>query len=393
MQQPAYLAALTPLRGIAALLVVVFHAGIFIGPIVDPTTTRLISSGWLWVDFFFVLSGFILTHVYGGFFRENVTWQAYKKYMLSRFARVYPLHLATLAVAVALIVLMRVLAGNLMPIMHTMFDLGSIPASLLLVQALHLYDTPPLNTPSWSLSTEWWVYVIFPLLVRPLFRLNGLGKLAALLGIAGLYLILVYYVAPRYGNLIFAEMGMPRGATLDMTADWGYFRCLAGFGLGMVLYRFYVGQWGYRLLSSGWAFATCLGAILLGMHAGMHELSIVALFPFLILSAAYNTGGIRKAMTVRPLQRLGDWSFSIYMVHMPLVYVRWSLQLAENPNAFAQFPGGPPDYAANWIWTIGLVMATLGAAALSYRYVEVPARQYLGRGAKKEQPATQRVAA
>jgi peptidoglycan/LPS O-acetylase OafA/YrhL len=393
MQQPAYLAALTPLRGIAALLVVVFHAGIFIGPLVDPAASGLIGHGWLWVDFFFVLSGFILTHVYGGYFQEKVTWSSYKKYLLARFARVYPLHLVTLGAAVALAVLLRSLAGQLMPIMEAMLDLGSIPASLLLVQALHLYDTPPLNTPAWSLSTEWWVYVIFPWLVGPLFRLGRVGKGAALLGIAGLYAVLVYGVAPRFGNLIFAQMGMPRGATLDVTADWGYFRCLAGFTLGMVVYHLYAQRWGAGLFQRGGIFGIIALGVLLGMHYGAPELGIVALFPGLILAAAYNTGAVTRALTVGPLQRLGDWSFSIYLVHMPLVYIRWAMQLAENPNAFAQMPGGPPDYAANWAWTLGLLVATVAVAACTYRWVEVPARGYLSRRAGKGQPVARPVAA
>jgi peptidoglycan/LPS O-acetylase OafA/YrhL len=393
MQPPAYLAALTPLRGIAALLVVVFHAGIFIGPLADPAATGLIGRGWLWVDFFFVLSGFILTHVYGGYFREKVTWPSYKKYLRARFARVYPLHLVTLGAAVVLAVLLRSLAGQMMPIMQKMLDLGTLPASLLLVQALHLYDTPPLNTPAWSLSTEWWVYVIFPWLVGPLFRLGRAGKGAALLGIAGLYAVLVYGVAPRFGNLIFVEMGMPHGATLDMTADWGYFRCLAGFALGMVVYRLYAGGWGAGLLGRGGALVGFALGVLLGMHYGAPDLCIVALFPGLILAAAYHTGAATRALTVRPLRRLGDWSFSIYLVHMPLVYVRWAMQLAENPDAFARLPGGPPDYAANWAWTLGLLVATVAVAACTYRWVEVPARQYLSRGAGKEQPAARPVTA
>jgi peptidoglycan/LPS O-acetylase OafA/YrhL len=93
------------------------------------------------------------------------------------------------------------------------------------------------------------------------------------------------------------------------------------------------------------------------------------------------------------LQRLGDWSFSIYLVHMPLVYIRWAMQLTENPNAFAQMPGGPPDYAANWAWTLGLLAATVALAAFTYRCVEVPARQYLLRRATSGQSSPQPVAA
>ena len=73
MHQSPYLSTLTPLRGIAALVVVVFHCNLFLGQVVDPKITLFVQNGWLWVDFFFVLSGFILAHVYGNYFREGVT--------------------------------------------------------------------------------------------------------------------------------------------------------------------------------------------------------------------------------------------------------------------------------------------------------------------------------
>jgi peptidoglycan/LPS O-acetylase OafA/YrhL len=204
---------------------------------------------------------------------------------------------------------------------------------------------------------------------------------------------LVYGVAPRFGNQIFAGMGMPRGATLDLTADWGYFRCLAGFGLGMLAYRLYAQGWGAGPLRRGAAFAAIALGVLAGMHYGAPELGIVALFPGLILAAAYNTGAVTRVLTARPLRRLGDWSFSVYLVHMPLVYVRWALQLAENPDAFARMPGGPSDYAANWAWTLGLLFATVAAAAFTYRWVEVPARAYLLRRAGNVRPSPRPVTA
>ena len=53
-------------------------------------------SGWLWVHFFFVLSGFIIFYVYGESFKESITTASYWKYIKARFARVYPLHFFTL---------------------------------------------------------------------------------------------------------------------------------------------------------------------------------------------------------------------------------------------------------------------------------------------------------
>jgi peptidoglycan/LPS O-acetylase OafA/YrhL len=205
---PAYLTTLTPLRGIAALLVVVFHSNLMLAPFVDSTRTLFVDNGWLWVDFFFVLSGFVLSHAYGANFQKKVSWSDYRKYLLARFARVYPLHFLTLWAAVAVILVIRSMADGLAPFFQILFGLHTIPASLVLVQSLHLYGTAPLNTPSWSLSTEWWVYMVFPLLVQPFFRLKGLGKLLVSAGIVALFLGLMYYIVPHYSDTPFNQPGV-----------------------------------------------------------------------------------------------------------------------------------------------------------------------------------------
>ena len=375
----AYLTTLTPLRGIAALLVVIFHSNLMLAPFVYPTQTKFVQNGWLWVDFFFVLSGFVLSHAYGAYFQESVSWAVYKKYLLARFARVYPLHFLTLWVAVAVILVIRSMADGLAPFFQIIFGLHTIPASLLLIQSLHLYGTAPLNTPSWSLSTEWWVYVIFPLLVRPFFRLNGVGKLLTLMGIAALFLGLMYYIIPHYSDTPFDKPGVLSQPTINTLVDWGLLRCLAGFLLGMLFYELYRSRWAFALLSSGWAFLLFVVGVALAMHFGIHELLILSFFPFIILTAAYNSDFVKRALETRPLQRLGDWSFSIYMVHIPIAFALTVIFiLPQNPKMYSSFealmttkfpPGGP--------MCLLLVGLTLGVAALTYRYVEVPARNYI----------------
>ena len=91
-----YLSTLTPLRGIAALLVVIFHSNLMAVPFVPPGYTSFVSGGWLWVDFFFVLSGFIISYVYGDSFKDSLTTDSYWKYIKARFARIYPIHFVTM---------------------------------------------------------------------------------------------------------------------------------------------------------------------------------------------------------------------------------------------------------------------------------------------------------
>ncbi|GAB2522501.1 acyltransferase family protein [Spirosoma aerophilum] len=383
-QQTAYLTTLTPLRGIAALLVVIFHSGLQLAPLASPTITHLLENGWIWVDFFFVLSGFVLSHVYGDAFHSAVNWDQYKRYISARFARVYPLHFVTLCIVAVLVLIIHAKADGMTDFSKTIFGLHTIPASLLLLQSMHLYETPPLNTPSWSLSTEWWVYVIFPFLAGPFFNLKGLGKGIALVGIAALFFGLMYYIVPHYGNRSFVKPGELGPPTLNVTADLGYFRCLAGFLLGMLAYEAYRSRWAFGLLHNGWVFLAAFGGAVFALHVNAHQLLVITLFPLIILTAAYNNDFVKQVLETKPLQRLGDWSFSIYMVHVPLIFAFLTLKLSEYPKMLSSWEAFfgtqhayAPTFADAWLLCFGLLLTTVLVASLTYRFVEVPARNYL----------------
>jgi peptidoglycan/LPS O-acetylase OafA/YrhL len=97
---PTYLSNLTPLRGIAALLTVIFHVDLELGMdgnlLLKFEDSILISRLYLMVDFFFILSSFVMCHVYGRWFQDSVRWPDFRQFTLARFARVYPLHVAML---------------------------------------------------------------------------------------------------------------------------------------------------------------------------------------------------------------------------------------------------------------------------------------------------------
>ena len=91
---------------------------------------------------------------------------------------------------------------------------------------------------------------------------------------------------------------------------------------------------------------------------------------------------IKKILDTPVLQRLGDWSFSIYMVHTPLMYGLWIYQIRSHPTMLATFPGepfGPVNVPLGLITCIAVVALTLLVSALTYRFIEVPARQYLNK--------------
>ena len=102
------LASLTPLRGIAALWVVLFHFCRYFPAVHPERYTGAVYKGYLAVDLFFVLSGFVITHVYQEGFARAVTGWRYRNFLVARVARVYPLHLAVLLPFVATAIAERV---------------------------------------------------------------------------------------------------------------------------------------------------------------------------------------------------------------------------------------------------------------------------------------------
>ena len=165
-------------------------------PIMPPGYTNFVMNGWMWVDFFFMLSGFIISYVYSKYFSEKIEWNKYKKFIGARFARIYPLHFVTTIWALIVVMIIINKASSLDPFFKVIFNPNALPQCLLLIQSMHIYITPPLDTPSWSLSTEWWVYMLFPFFAPVFTRLKKTGKLIALLIIIAFYLFLRYVIGP-----------------------------------------------------------------------------------------------------------------------------------------------------------------------------------------------------
>src|SRR5580693_6475909 len=87
-----YLSNLTSLRGVAALLVAIFHFEMAIARFVPASLTMFFEKSYLMVDLFFVMSGFIMFHVYRSSFEQALSPNAVKNFYVARFARIYPLH-------------------------------------------------------------------------------------------------------------------------------------------------------------------------------------------------------------------------------------------------------------------------------------------------------------
>ena len=168
--------ALTGLRGVAAMWIVLYHYAVQLRPflpeigVADP----LIRQGHLAVDLFFVLSGFVLAYNYVD---RLATWDAReaRRFIVLRLARIYPVHLATL-LAVTLMVVAAQAAGAGDAMRADKYSAGDFVLNLLLVHAWVAEPTLSWNYPSWSISPEMFAYLLFPA------RVCGRGPAAADMG-------------------------------------------------------------------------------------------------------------------------------------------------------------------------------------------------------------------
>lgn len=140
--------ALDGMRGLAALLVVIFHA--------DPFFGQLVPGGYLAVDMFFVLSGFVIEHAYGQKLRSRLGLWMFTKLRLIRF---YPLYLVGLAAGVAL-ELAQIQLGAKNAISYEML-VAQVALALIFVPAFFEIDAFPINVPAWSLFIELLVNIAY----------------------------------------------------------------------------------------------------------------------------------------------------------------------------------------------------------------------------------------
>lgn len=383
-----YLSNLTPLRGIAALLTVIFHVDIvltlFGGKLLDQTDSHLISRMYLMVDFFFVLSGFIMCHVYAHHFEQSVNGHHFKRFAIARFARVYPLHLFSMFLTTFFLFLLYQWGAQVTPLLDAEHSLYSVLTNMLLLHSMNVHEWFTFTHASWSISVEWWMYMVFPFLVAPFLKLSKPGRLLIVaLCIAG-YLMIGYVLVPLVtvpDSLSFLRANGTPPFTLDVSYQFGFFRCLFGFVIGMMVYLAWKDNWAKKLFSSGYTLLLLLSGLFTCMHFAVLDVFSVLFFPFILLAAAYGNRYMNLLLGTKPLQKLGDWSFSIYLIHQPFLYQATALM--QNPNKTGVQLSNL-SMLSSWMICIGFIMFLLLVSYLSYRFIEVPSRNYINKRWGKE---------
>jgi peptidoglycan/LPS O-acetylase OafA/YrhL len=174
-----------------------------------------------------------------------------------------------------------------------------------------------------------------------------------------------------------------------MLTDFGFLRCLAGFFTGMLLFTFYEHGSGFNIIKRDWFFAISVIGLFAAMHFGVMDIIIVVFFPLIIISAACNQTAVKRILDTKVLQRLGDWSFTIYMVHIPIIFTFYTYYVIKNHALFADLQklfAQKPNYMENAGMCLMIIALTLIVASLTYRFVEVPTRNYLNKAFSTKKP-------
>lgn len=342
---PPDLRALTTLRFLAALWVVLYTAWPHLDVGFVPVA---VTKGYLGVETFFILSGFILSHVYLEAAGEKRF--RYGGFLWARLARVYPLHLVTLFGMIGLGVVATA-AG--MSIDGSLTNWRDLPAHLTLTHAWGLAGSSAFNHPSWSISAEWAAYLGFPAFAFVAWRLRDWPVLATVLA-AGFALALYAAFEPLAGYSL-----------TEATFRWGALRIVPCFALGCALYLIHrrggVPFAGPVALVSG-------VAVLVSASLGLWDAITVLAAGGLILGLGSLENSRAGVLGSKFGVYLGEISYSIYMVCAPVLLL--------TTNVAARLTGADDKRFNILVW-LGLVAAIPVAAMVTYHLVERPARKAL----------------
>lgn len=326
----------TALRGLAALAVCWGHyTNVFARDVAG--LDFYLPHTHLGVDLFFLLSGFVMVHVYGAWFAPGISPAGWARYMVRRLLRLYPLHLATL---LAVILLMRLEVPD--------DQLGILLQNLTLTHAWGFSDQFLFNAPSWSISAEFAAYLLFPLLA---FCLTAAWARVMLLGMAGAAAAWLWQLGA--GSLDLDAIG--RAHVLGRVA--------LGFPLGMLLGWAVQTGYGPGARAGRWQMLALAG--LVGVFA-LRWPEIMAIGPFAVLiwATAEDHGWLAKTLANPVLRGVGTVSYGIYMLQWPVMMALFYLQ----PKLAPYLSGIAMDLAL-----VGVFLALLfGLAAASWHWLERP---------------------
>lgn len=371
--KPHY-ALLDGLRGVAAILVLFYHIfeGFAFAESVNGAGDGLITTlnhGHIAVDFFFILSGFVISYAYDSRWKEMNVWQFFKR----RLIRLHPMLVmgAVIGFAAFAFVGFERWDGTVAPLGWAMTDMLLTMLMIPAVQGLP-YEVRgngemfPLNGPGWSLFFEYIGNILYALFIRRL-STKMLAALTIVLGLVHAYFFI--FDVSGYGMI-----GV--GWTIDELNFWGgLVRMLFPFTLGMWLSRTYKPR---KVKGAFWICSAVLVMVfavpyipsegVLNLNCLYEYICIAFVFPIIVSLGACgsnDTNGITNKIN----KRLGDISYPLYIVHYPIMYIFYAWLIDKHIYTLRECLG-----VASFV-----VLASVALAVLCLKLYDEPVRRWLSK--------------
>jgi peptidoglycan/LPS O-acetylase OafA/YrhL len=354
-------------RGVAALIVALYHLKI------GTEHFGFIRHGYIFVDLFLVLSGFV---IYAAYASRMTSSEDFRSFLIRRIGRLFPLLVFSSVVfvlAANAIALAKQIAfaqgyssilNNPEALEYLIPSAAEIFSTLTLTHGMGVLDRLILNTPSWSISTEFYTYLLFAavcLLLRGSHRLATFGVLSVI----G-FMISIWASVQIHDCLL-------QGGCLSLTYDFGFPRTVAAFFLGALACH------ASRTMKFNFETLQLPGLLALAILFSLADAFPVVAFAFplaftlLILSVRSDQGLIAGIFNLKPFQILGQRSYSIYLMHMPLLLI------------FENLAKRVDGLLLSTIVVLLYVTILVVVSGLTYKYIENPFRARFNRYANRSE--------
>ena len=356
------------LRGVAALLVIWYH--VFEGyAFASGGSIDTLNHGYLAVDFFFILSGFVISYAYDDRWRTTLTMSGFFK---RRLIRLHPMVIMGAVIGAVSFCISGCVQWDgthiatslvMLALLCTMLFIPAVPGCVYEVRGNG--EMFPLNGPAWSLFFEYIGNILYALFIRRLSN-KALAVLVTLLGITHAWLAIGN--VSEYGNI-----GI--GWTMDTVNFWGgLVRMLFPFTLGMLVAR------NFKPGKIRGAFWLCSAVLLVlffvpylnetsGIHInGVYEtVCVMFIFPVIVwIGASGKTTDTRSSAICK---FLGDISFPVYIVHYPVMYIFYAWLIENKLYTLSE----------TWGVAVCVFVANICLAYICLKFYDEPVRRYLAR--------------
>lgn len=355
--KPHYL-ILDGLRGVAAIMVVWFH--IFEAYATSHLDQR-INHGYLAVDFFFILSGFVIGYAYDDRWKRMTV----KEFIKRRIIRLHPMVVLGAVIGAVLFYFQGCSVWDVSKVTVTALLLATFINAALIpatpgTEIRGLGEMYPLNGPSWSLFFEYIGNILYALFIR---KLSTKALNVLVVGAGGA--LAIFSIFGPYGDICagFSLTGV------EFTG--GFLRLLYAFSAGLLLSRIFKP---IRLKGSFWICSLSVvvllavprigGAEHLWMNGLYDTVCFALFFPLIVYGGA--SGRITDRYTQRMCKFLGDISYPLYMVHYPFIYLYYAWVKNEGLTFRDSLPGA-----------LAVVVGSILLAYICLKLYDEPVRRYL----------------